>query len=80
MAMISLSLNLLVMVVLIMGIGGILCLWVYCEWMERKRMLAKRMRKVIYYCMKCERLYVSSEDGEICKCPECGLKNNRLKF
>lgn len=78
--MITFSLNLLVTFILIIGIGGILSLWIYSEWVERKRMLARGLKKVIYYCVKCEQLYASADEGEICQCPKCGLKNNRLKF
>ncbi|HZP60901.1 MAG TPA: hydrogenase nickel incorporation protein HypA [Opitutaceae bacterium] len=54
-------------------------LWFYYDRRDHVRFEGER-RKTTFHCIRCGRLYTASAGGELCKCPQCGHENSRLKF
>ncbi len=54
-------------------------LWIYYDVRDRKLIDAKR-RRVVFHCIRCDKLYSAPEGTEVCKCPRCGFENSRLRF
>ena len=51
----------------------------YYDVRDRKLIDAKR-RRVVFHCIRCDKLYSASEGTEVCPCPRCGFENGRLRF
>lgn len=62
--------------------GGVLViagLWLWFDRRDRAFYDATRKRST-YHCIKCDRVYTSTEPGEVSRCPACGHENSHLKF
>lgn len=57
----------------------IFSLWLYYDVRDRKLIDAKR-RRVVFHCIRCDKLYSASEGTEVCPCPRCRFENARLRF
>jgi DNA-directed RNA polymerase subunit RPC12/RpoP len=57
----------------------ILSLWLHYDRRDRKLYEAER-RKVIFHCIRCDKIYTGREGSEELACPRCQFQNVRLKF
>lgn len=60
-------------------VGFFFCLWLYYDRRDHA-LYENERRKVIFHCIRCDRLYTSRRGNEVCPCPRCGHENARLKF
>ncbi len=47
---------------------------------RRKKIYEAMTNSKTYHCLRCDSVYVSSDQEESATCPNCGYKNGRLKF
>lgn len=66
-------------VLLVLGLLLFLAVSAYYDNRDRLYYDAPRRRHV-HHCVKCGKLYTSSETGLQVACPECGFKNSALRF
>ncbi|TVR54170.1 MAG: hydrogenase nickel incorporation protein HypA [Puniceicoccaceae bacterium] len=59
--------------------GLIASLWVYYDYRDR-RLFEDERRRVIFHCIRCDKLYAGRAGAEELNCPRCGLRNGRLRF
>ena len=57
----------------------ILGLWIYYDVCDRKLIDAKR-RRVVFHCIRCDKLYSAPEGTDVAECPRCKFENSRLRF
>lgn len=57
----------------------ILGLWLYYDLRDKNLYEAER-KKVIFHCIKCDKIYTSRQGAEVAPCPRCHFENSRLKF
>ena len=62
-----------------LGLGFMYALWLYYD-VRDARMNTHHRAQAIFYCVKCCVIYTASDTADIAECPDCGLKNTRLKF
>jgi hypothetical protein len=62
-----------------LGVLTIAILWVWSERRDRLFYDSTR-RRTTFHCIKCNRVYTSTESHEASRCPACGQENSRLKF
>lgn len=63
----------------VIGVLVIAGLWVWSDRRDRALYDATR-RRTTFHCLKCDRVYTSARDHDLCRCPGCGHENSRLKF
>ncbi|HUG09540.1 MAG TPA: hydrogenase nickel incorporation protein HypA [Opitutaceae bacterium] len=62
-----------------LGFLTVAVLWVWSDRRDRQFYDATR-RRTTFHCIKCTRVYTSTESREVSRCPVCGHENTRLKF
>ena len=77
--MFSVDLTVGAIVYLFSAVGLILALWFYAD-MRDKNLYEGERKKVIFHCIKCDKIYATKAGAETCPCPRCGFTNARLKF
>lgn len=77
--MISISTEDFVAWFLVSGLVFFALVWLYYD--RRDRLYYDRQRqRHIHHCVKCGKLYMSSERDAPVECPSCGFKNPSLRF
>ena len=77
--MITVSLEVFVLTYLAVGLSLIFGLWIFYDLRDRHMYGAERS-KIVFYCVKCGRLYSGKKGIEVQECPQCNFSNARLKF
>lgn len=54
-------------------------LWLWYDRRDHHRFELER-RRTTFHCIRCDALYTAPSGTELCKCPQCGHENARLKF
>lgn len=54
-------------------------LWLFSDLRDKNLYEAER-KKVIFHCIKCDKIYTSRQGTEVAPCPRCQFNNARLKF
>ena len=54
-------------------------LWIYYDRRDHAR-FEKHRRRATFHCIRCDRIYEAASGIELCRCPNCGHENTRLKF
>jgi len=67
------------LVYLFSAVGLILALWFYTDFRDKNLYEAER-KKIIFHCIKCDKIYSNKAGTEISGCPRCGFVNSRLRF
>jgi uncharacterized paraquat-inducible protein A len=57
----------------------LLALWLYYDLRDKNIYEAER-KKVIFHCIKCDKIYTARHGTEAAACPRCSFENTRLKF
>lgn len=57
----------------------ILGLWLFYDLRDKNLYEAER-KKVIFHCIKCDKIFTAKCGSEVARCPRCGFENTRLKF
>ena len=78
-AVFHLSLNVFASLAVAGGVGLILGLWAYYGTRDSRFLYRGRSRHT-FYCIKCGRVYTHRRGDRPQPCPDCGFKNDRLKF
>ena len=77
--MLTVNLSVGALIYTVSAIVLIFGLWIYYDVRDRKLIDAKR-RRVVFHCIRCDRLYSAPVGTEVCKCPRCEFENSRLRF
>lgn len=77
--MLTVNLSVGALIYTVSAIVLIFGLWIYYDVRDRKLIDAKR-RRVVFHCIRCDKLYSAPEGTEVCKCPRCRFENSRLRF
>ena len=67
------------LVYLFSAVGLILALWFYADFRD-KNLYETERKKVIFHCIKCDKIYSAKAGTETSPCPRCDFTNTRLKF
>ncbi|HLS28032.1 MAG TPA: hydrogenase nickel incorporation protein HypA [Opitutales bacterium] len=54
-------------------------LWLFYDLRDKNLYEAER-KKVIFHCIKCDRIYTDRQGTAVSVCPRCQFENARLKF
>lgn len=54
-------------------------LWLFYDRRDMNLYEAER-KKVIFHCIKCDKIYTGKQGVETSRCPRCSFENSRLKF
>lgn len=57
----------------------LLGLWLYYDLRDKNIYEAER-KKVIFHCIKCDKIYTGRQGADVSPCPRCQFENARLKF
>lgn len=57
----------------------VLALWLYYD-LRDKNIYESERKKVIFHCIKCDKIYTARQGAEVASCPRCTFQNARLKF
>jgi hypothetical protein len=57
----------------------ILGLWLFYDFRDKNIYEAER-KKVIFHCIKCNKIYTGRQGVDVSCCPRCNFENGRLKF
>lgn len=77
--MFTVNLSIGALIYTVAAIVLIFSLWIYYDRRDRKLIDAKR-RRVVFHCIRCDKLYSAPEGTELCPCPRCRHENSRLRF
>lgn len=77
--MFTVNLSIGALIYTVSAIVLIFSLWIYYDRRDRKLIDAKR-RRVVFHCIRCDKLYSAPEGAEFCPCPRCRHENSRLRF
>ena len=77
--MISVDLTVGALIYLFSAVGLILALWFYADFRD-KNLYETERKKVIFHCIKCDKIYSTKAGADTASCPRCGFTNARLKF
>jgi len=54
-------------------------LWLFYDRRDKNLYEAER-KKVVFHCIKCDKIYTGKQGSEAARCPRCSFENSRLKF
>lgn len=61
------------------AVSLLLGLWLYYDFRDKNIYEAER-KKVIFHCVKCDKIYTDNYGAEVSSCPRCQFENGRLRF
>lgn len=77
--MFVIDLSLGALIYIFSALAFIIGLWLYYDLRDKNLYEAER-KKVIFHCVKCDKIYTCRQGAEVGTCPRCNFENARLKF
>lgn len=77
--MVVIDLTLGALIYIFSAFALLLGLWLYYDLRDKNIYEAER-KKVIFHCIKCDKIYTDHQGAETSPCPRCDFQNSRLKF